>query len=119
MRRFHRGFSHFFRNAILGGNSAAILPRVFALFSQCGFKGIFSRRFHRGFSHFFRSAILVGNAAAISPRVFVLFSRCGVRGVFSQRFHREFSHFFRSAVLGGYYRGYFAASFRTFFSVRF
>ena len=38
----------------------ASLPPVFALFSQCDFRGSFLRLFRREFSYFFRSAVLGG-----------------------------------------------------------
>ena len=56
-QRFLRDFSHLFRRAVLGGISAVISPRLFALFSRCGFRGVFPRQYHRELTHLFRSAI--------------------------------------------------------------
>ena len=49
---------HLFRGAIFRGIFAAISQRYSREFSQCVFRGAFSRRFRRELSHPFRGATL-------------------------------------------------------------
>ena len=97
LREFSPLFSSYlaasFCSAVQGVIFAAISPRVFVLFSQCGFRGSFQRRFRREFSHFFALRF---------------------QGSFQLRFCCQFSH-----LLGGHFSGDFAASTRTFFALRF
>ena len=141
-RLFRREFSYFFHGAVLGeyfrsdftasfctffavrfqgGITAAISPRVFALFSQCELRGAFSQRYRREFSHLSRGATLGVHFrsdfaasfhtffavrlqgcifAAISPRLLSPFSRCDFRGYFSRDFAAIFRNYLAVQVQG-------------------